>query len=86
MHANYFLFPYLFILLSDIHQLNLIMEILGTPNDEFMKKISSESVSSLSFNFCNAINFYQLIITLNNVSTHFLRIILKNFFHLFPFF
>lgn len=26
-----------------IHQLNLIMEILGTPNDEFMKKISSES-------------------------------------------
>ncbi|CAO1298784.1 unnamed protein product [Diamesa hyperborea] len=26
-----------------IHQLNLIMEILGTPNDDFMKKISSES-------------------------------------------
>ncbi|XP_044743520.1 mitogen-activated protein kinase p38b-like isoform X1 [Chrysoperla carnea] len=26
-----------------IHQLNLIMEILGTPNDEFMQKISSES-------------------------------------------
>jgi p38 MAP kinase len=26
-----------------IHQLNLIMEILGTPGDEFMKKISSES-------------------------------------------
>ncbi|KAG5681230.1 hypothetical protein PVAND_010683 [Polypedilum vanderplanki] len=26
-----------------IHQLNLIMEILGTPSDEFMKKISSES-------------------------------------------
>ncbi|XP_018048487.1 PREDICTED: mitogen-activated protein kinase 14B-like isoform X1 [Atta colombica] len=26
-----------------IHQLNLIMEILGTPRDEFMKKISSES-------------------------------------------
>uniref|UniRef100_A0A182MXD3 mitogen-activated protein kinase n=1 Tax=Anopheles dirus TaxID=7168 RepID=A0A182MXD3_9DIPT len=26
-----------------IHQLNLIMEILGTPNDEFMAKISSES-------------------------------------------
>lgn len=32
---------------SDIHQLNLIMEILGTPNEEFMEKISSESVSSL---------------------------------------
>lgn len=30
---------------TDIHQLNLIMEILGTPRDEFMKKISSESVS-----------------------------------------
>lgn len=30
---------------ADIHQLNLIMEILGTPRDEFMKKISSESVS-----------------------------------------
>ncbi|CAF4796386.1 unnamed protein product [Pieris macdunnoughi] len=28
-----------------IHQLNLIMEILGTPGLEFMKKISSESVS-----------------------------------------
>ncbi|KAF4526136.1 hypothetical protein B566_EDAN012447 [Ephemera danica] len=27
----------------DIHQLNLIMEILGTPKDEFMQKISSES-------------------------------------------
>ncbi|GLH15314.1 Mitogen-activated protein kinase p38b, partial [Gryllus bimaculatus] len=27
----------------DIHQLNLIMEILGTPNDDFMQKISSES-------------------------------------------
>lgn len=26
-----------------IHQLNLIMEVLGTPNDEFMMKISSES-------------------------------------------
>jgi len=26
-----------------IHQLNLIMEILGTPGEEFMKKISSES-------------------------------------------
>lgn len=26
-----------------IHQLNLIMEILGTPNDDFMKKITSES-------------------------------------------
>lgn len=26
-----------------IHQLNLIMEILGTPKDEFMQKISSES-------------------------------------------
>uniref|UniRef100_A0A1A9X199 mitogen-activated protein kinase n=1 Tax=Glossina brevipalpis TaxID=37001 RepID=A0A1A9X199_9MUSC len=26
-----------------IHQLNLIMEILGTPSDEFLKKISSES-------------------------------------------
>lgn len=30
---------------ADIHQLNLIMEILGTPRDEFMQKISSESVS-----------------------------------------
>lgn len=29
----------------DIHQLNLIMEILGTPNDEFMRKITSEHVS-----------------------------------------
>lgn len=38
------------VLLLDIHQLNLIMEILGTPGEEFMKKISSESVSrSLSF-------------------------------------
>lgn len=32
---------------ADIHQLNLIMEILGTPRDEFMQKISSESVSML---------------------------------------
>lgn len=31
----------------DIHQLNLIIELLGTPSDEFMKKISSESVSSV---------------------------------------
>lgn len=29
----------------DIHQLNLIMEILGTPSEEFMQKITSESVS-----------------------------------------
>lgn len=36
---------------ADIHQLNLIMEILGTPRDEFMKKISSESVSYFSFFF-----------------------------------
>ncbi|CAG4977744.1 unnamed protein product [Parnassius apollo] len=28
-----------------IHQLNLIMEILGTPSQEFMQKISSESVN-----------------------------------------
>lgn len=34
---------------ADIHQLNLIMEILGTPRDEFMKKISSESVSCFSY-------------------------------------
>lgn len=27
----------------DIHQLNLIMDLLGTPNDEFMAKITSES-------------------------------------------
>nr|CAD7425620.1 unnamed protein product [Timema monikensis] len=27
----------------NIHQLNLIMELLGTPRDEFMQKISSES-------------------------------------------
>lgn len=40
------------------------MEILGTPNDEFMKKISSESVSSLSSSDVHALNFYQLIITL----------------------
>lgn len=33
---------------TDIHQLNLIMEILGTPNEEFMAKISSESVSNNS--------------------------------------
>lgn len=31
--------------LSDIQQLNLIMEVLGTPPDDFMSKISSESVS-----------------------------------------
>lgn len=31
---------------TDIHQLNLIMEILGTPGQEFMTKISSESVST----------------------------------------
>ncbi|KAG8226517.1 hypothetical protein J437_LFUL006907 [Ladona fulva] len=30
-------------ILVDIHQLNLIMEILGTPREEFMQKISSES-------------------------------------------
>lgn len=29
-----------------IHQLNLIMEILGTPSDEFLKKISSESAKN----------------------------------------
>jgi len=29
-----------------IHQLNLIMEILGTPHEEFMQKISSESARS----------------------------------------
>ncbi|XP_071054920.1 mitogen-activated protein kinase p38a-like isoform X2 [Onthophagus taurus] len=29
-----------------IHQLNLIMEILGTPTDEFMKKITSQSARS----------------------------------------
>jgi p38 MAP kinase len=28
-----------------IHQLNLIMEILGTPSDDFMQKITSESVT-----------------------------------------
>jgi hypothetical protein len=32
----------------DIHQLNLIMEILGTPHEEFMQKISSESVSNIA--------------------------------------
>lgn len=31
---------------TDIHQLNLIMEVLGTPAQEFMQKISSESVST----------------------------------------
>lgn len=31
----------------DIHQLNLIMEVLGTPSDEFIMKITSESVSSI---------------------------------------
>lgn len=34
---------------ADIHQLNLIMEVLGTPRDEFMLKISSESVSHANF-------------------------------------
>lgn len=32
---------------KDIHQLNLIMEVLGTPPDDFMLKISSESVSNI---------------------------------------
>jgi len=41
---------------ADIHQLNLIMEILGTPRDEFMKKISSESVSS--FNYSTVITLF----------------------------
>ncbi|KAG8042431.1 hypothetical protein G9C98_005065 [Cotesia typhae] len=31
---------------ADIHQLNLIMEVLGTPRDEFMLKISSESAKN----------------------------------------
>lgn len=29
----------------DIQQLNLIMDVLGTPSEDFMSKISSESVS-----------------------------------------
>lgn len=32
------------ILFSDIQQLNLIMDVLGTPSEDFMSKISSESV------------------------------------------
>lgn len=35
--------------ISDIHQLNLIMELLGTPGDEFIQKITSESVSTFFF-------------------------------------
>jgi len=35
-------------MIVDIHQLNLIMEILGTPHEEFMQKISSESVSNIA--------------------------------------
>jgi len=34
-----------FLIKIDIHQLNLIMDILGTPGEEFMQKITSESVS-----------------------------------------
>lgn len=34
---------------ADIHQLNLIMQILGTPSEEFMQKITSDSVSNLRF-------------------------------------
>lgn len=51
----------------DIHQLNLIMEILGTPGEEFMKKISSESVSSVFevisrvFIFRDGRHSYQLL-------------------------
>lgn len=45
---------------ADIHQLNLIMEILGTPRDEFMQKILSESVS----------NFYYIIIRSRKRENH----------------
>lgn len=37
---------------TDIHQLNLIMEVLGTPAQEFMSKISSESVSIVACIHC----------------------------------
>lgn len=36
---------------TDIQQLNLIMDVLGTPPDDFMSKISSESVSKSSDSF-----------------------------------
>lgn len=41
----------------DIQQLNLIMDVLGTPPEDFMSKISSESVSWILSRIFNGIFF-----------------------------
>lgn len=46
----------------DIQQLNLIMEILGTPPDDFMAKISSESVSECIRDVNNTSNYFKIVI------------------------
>jgi len=40
----------------DIQQLNLIMELLGKPSEEFMDKISSDSVISFTQNTINVLD------------------------------
>lgn len=61
LHVFLGIFPYDDI---DIHQLNLILEVLGTPNDEFIQKITSESVSS----FSEMLNFIKLFFSIQLVN------------------
>nr|CAD7393040.1 unnamed protein product [Timema cristinae] len=51
-----------------IHQLNLIMELLGTPRDEFMQKISSES-PLLNAKLCPDIDHLTRILVLCGTPT-----------------
>lgn len=48
---------------TDIQQLNLIMELLGKPSEEFMDKISSDSVN-LKKRTCASFLFYFLFCSL----------------------
>lgn len=63
---------------TDIHQLNLIMEVLGTPAQEFMSKISSESVSSFHsmFQRCYGVTIsVHILLSLINIAWPLTRLI-----------
>lgn len=53
---------------NHIHQIQLILNLLGKPDEEFMKKINSPEVSDLFFYLSNLLLvFFSLVIVLNNM-------------------
>ncbi|KAG1650091.1 Mitogen-activated protein kinase 14B [Nymphon striatum] len=64
---------------TDIHQLNLILQILGTPNNSFLAKISSETVSFLLslHPFLLSKSLYGVTIKLMDILINFVGMILN---------